>query len=65
MAKSKEVRAVLEEIGVNARLTNRGNGYVLLALAPEDVDKVKAVLPIYGIGVGFDYNSGTCTYQIG
>ena len=63
MAKVKDVKVVLEEIGVVANVKARGNGYVLLTLLPEDVDIVKAALPIYGIGVGKDYNSGRCTYQ--
>lgn len=60
-----DVKQVLEEIGVVAHVKKRGNGYVLISLLPEDVDTVKAALPIYGIGIGFDYNSGTVTYQIG
>lgn len=65
MAKVKEVKAALEEIGVVANVKARGNGYVLIEMLPEDVDTVKAALPIYGIGTGFDFNCYRVTYQIG
>ena len=67
MATVKEVKVMLEEIGVVANVVARGHntGYVLIELLPEDVDTVKAAMPIYGIGVGFNYNSGMVTYQIG
>ena len=65
MATVREVKTALEEIGVAAHVKARGNGYVTMQLLPEDVPKVKETMEIYGIGVGFDFNSGTCTYQIG
>jgi len=65
MAKVKDVKIMLEEIGVVAHVESRGNGYVLIKMLPEDVDTVKAAMPIYGIGMGFDYNNGMVTYQIG
>lgn len=65
MAKVKDVKAALNETGVEADVKARGNGYVLVSLKLEDVDTVKAVLPSYSIGFGFDFNSHMATYQIG
>ena len=65
MALVREVKTALKEIGVEAHVKARGNGYVTMQLLPEDVPKVKEIMEIYGIGVGFDFNSGTVTYQIG